>query len=501
MSSSFYTIRILSPDLSNTSLYQVVGPREEGQSPQSNFAYTTKPMAVAQELYRQLELDWATQSLDSHLSDLAKKVDCTSIEIMQEIPLSAKALTIMRCRIAYWIVENCRSLASKFSNSTISPHRPQLIQDLLLCVLEDDGKQFFMWNPHTQTYYISPCGKKYQSQQYEMFWMKVAKTYNPNAIRSKSLKNWIYLLLERQSEVRECLGWDSHSDEWLFMNLTKKQRASLSKGEYTLVEIFNQFYAPYWRNLTPRPPKCPPLSSEALENVCQRILEQWQLQNPDLSTLDNSEQLEQLFTELNRIAQGLRGKVPIISLDRLSDESGFDPPDISEISLEESVQEITLYATLNSYQEILKQKINDVIQQSLREINNKPRYSLFLDQVIPGLRLYYCQGKSLRDIAVHLDFNNKDQTRRILQTNELLCLIRAEVTLNLAHAILEKVQCLDSDSSSAHIDNRDNIYQAVEAFLDEKIFNDAVAEMRQPGSDRPMKSLFSQLMCEYLDSL
>ena len=106
---------------------------------------------------------------------------------------------------------------------------------------------------------------------------------------------------------------------------------------------------------------------------------------------------------------------------------------------------------------------------------------------------------SQRQIAEVLEMTNQTQVTRILQPKELLTQVRFLTVNTLLERILERAKEFGLIGVSQKPDYLSNLMEQVEVFVDDELFNQAMAELRSGARNR--SSQYTEYLCRYLKSL
>ena len=138
------------------------------------------------------------------------------------------------------------------------------------------------------------------------------------------------------------------------------------------------------------------------------------------------------------------------------------------------------------------------IEKKLIKLQKSKRYAPLAQQFIPGLQLYYCQGKSLKEIAPQLGMTSWDQARRILNPGGLLSQVRENCVQQLLEKILNQISLKGLTSIPPDPDYLKTLTQQIEDFVDQEVFQAAAAEIKA-GKNRSLNSLYAQQLRLYID--
>ncbi|MEO0969212.1 MAG: hypothetical protein AAFX80_13000, partial [Cyanobacteria bacterium J06639_18] len=113
-----------------------------------------------------------------------------------------------------------------------------------------------------------------------------------------------------------------------------------------------------------------------------------------------------------------------------------------------------------------------------------------------GLKLYYCQNLSLREIAPKLNMKSWDRARRVLNPGKLLSDVRSFTIKEIIGEILHQVKEKKFSIRLSSPEYLENLAIEVECFADTEIFKEAAEEIRA-GKNRTMNSLYAQQLRIY----
>jgi hypothetical protein len=132
----------------------------------------------------------------------------------------------------------------------------------------------------------------------------------------------------------------------------------------------------------------------------------------------------------------------------------------------------------------LAQSLETALQTQIANLEKSKRYAPFASYFIPGLRLYYCEGLSLKEIEPQLGMSRWDQTRRILNPGELLNNVCRLMVQQLFEPILEKAQSKGFTSMPPELSYLKTLTEQIETFVDAEIFDEAASEIKAGKNDR-----------------
>ena len=137
------------------------------------------------------------------------------------------------------------------------------------------------------------------------------------------------------------------------------------------------------------------------------------------------------------------------------------------------------------------------VEASIAKLQKSKRYAPLASQFTVGLQLYYCQNKSLKEIAPQIGITSWDRARRVLNPGGLLSNVRASCLQKLLDSILKKALEKGLTEIPPKIEYLKVLGEQVEAFADREVFQEAAAEMKS-GRNRSLDSLYAQHLCLFL---
>lgn len=177
------------------------------------------------------------------------------------------------------------------------------------------------------------------------------------------------------------------------------------------------------------------------------------------------------------------------------DRSDLPHDSISEFDVE---QKELLEFFQNQLQVALSNAVKQEIDRCMTRLASSRKYAPFAPQFVPGLKLYYNQGLSLKEIAPVLGMTSWDQARRILNPGELLTAVRTSTVQQLLSQILAKAQEKGLTSNPPPPVYLQTLAEQIEIYVDEEIFREAAEEIRA-GKNRSMDSVYAQELRRYFE--
>ncbi len=174
-------------------------------------------------------------------------------------------------------------------------------------------------------------------------------------------------------------------------------------------------------------------------------------------------------------------------------EANFDP--------EKEEQNELLEFCRRQLIEGLEWGIEQGIRDRMAELKKSKKYVAFVLKFIPGLKLSYCQSMSQRQIAEALGMTNQAQVSRVLNPKELLTQVRFRLVDRLLNRILAKARELGLTKIPPEPDYLRNLMYQLEVFVDQELFNEAIAQLSAGTKNRSMNSRYAEYLCRYLNRI
>ncbi|MDY6902714.1 MAG: hypothetical protein SWZ49_32280 [Cyanobacteriota bacterium] len=405
----------------------------------------------------------------------------------------AKAGLCLRCYISQTIVEECRRIDNLYSGEKQFDYR-----DLLGLVLNDDGQKLRILDEDGRTQLTVDKNSVTNESTYNLFSVQVLQSFDSNLESGMSLDNWVRLNVKQNREVRTLLSdfGLNHLSDWAILNrATNEQLARLSVEERYIVEVYHAVYRrDRIQKSSSRRIRCPdPTSAQLQEMLVDLLSRQVSINSPSL-----------LLQELHQIALQLRrydiwnyresleiydAQSDTLSPRRDLPSNSFDELDIEQRDISQFLQE-----HLNS---ALAEAIRTEVKAKLQDLQKSRRYAPFAPQYVRGLKLYYYEAMSLRDIAPILGMTSWNQARRILDPGKLLLQVRARTEDSILRSILELAAQKGFTSIPAKASYFNALTKEVESYIDGEIFQEASEEMKT-GRNRIMNSAYAKAIRSYL---
>lgn len=415
-----------------------------------------------------------------------------STELECDLTKRAHAGLCLRCSISYPILKACQTIDSLFAGN-----KQFTYQDLLPFVLNDDGKALAILDAEGKKQLNLNEDGKTQSATYKIFAVEVLRTYKPCSPARMSLDNWAFLQTKQHPELKQFLSefGFQHLSDWALLNRVRsKHLEQLSDRDGHLIKVFHAVYRRDRRQ----------------QQQVSRCLDPTKPQLDEMINLLQSRGVliqgaDQLLKALKQVAKQLRqfdvwqsrDSLEIQNLETGHYELRVDLPSEATDTLDAEEQEFLEFLNQQLYL-VLTDSIEKIIQAQIAQLKKSKRYAPFALCFIPGLRLYYCEGLSLRDVGAQLGMSSWDQTRRILNPGEILSKVRLSVVQQLLEPILVKAQAQGFVSKPPEPSYLRTLTEQIEAFVDAEIFVEAASEIKA-GKNRSMNSIYAQHLKHYIE--
>ena len=440
---------------------------------------------------------------------------------------AALAGLCLRCYVSESILKACKKIDFLFGSEKHFNY-----QDLLPYVLNDDGETQVILGSDSvsvsesssvsgseerasallRSPLASPKGRSAGSKTqlilhnngethtatYKLFSVRILQTFKTDSQHRMSLDNWAYLQTKQSPELKEFLSefGFKHLSDWALLNRDKpKHLERLSVRDLHLLKVF---HAVYRRDRLQQPQKgakrCPDPTKIQLQEMLHR------LQDLDLiihSTEELMKEIKQLATQLRHYdIWSYREPLEIQDPNTGSYTTRPDLPfnSLNEVDIEE--QEF-VYLFHEQMKLALDIAIKSEIRALITKLEKSKNYAPFAPQLIPGLKLYYCEQLSLKDITPKLGMSSWDQARRILNPGELLNKVRISTVKQFLNSILEKASEKGLTKNPPEPEYLKTLLIHIEEFCDRQIFTEAAEEIRA-GKNRSLDSFYAEQLRLYL---
>ena len=407
---------------------------------------------------------------------------------------SAVAGLCLRCYVSSPILKACQKIDSLFAGDKSFTYR-----DLLPFVLNDDGQTPIVLDKDGKTQLIIDKNGQTKTTTYPFFSVKVLQTYQHDSQTRMSLDNWAYLQTKQNRELKNFLsefGFKLLSD-WALLNRARtKQLEQLSVSDRHLVEVFHAVYRRDRRKQRQKGAKrCPEPNQAQLQEMLTRLPEKETIVN---SPVELMKALKQVATQLRQYdIWSYREPLEIQEPDTGSYVLRPDLPHDSTNEINVEQQELLQFLH-QQFQVALVNAIAQEIRTTIAKLQKSKRYAPLASQYLPGLQIYYCQGKSLKEIVPQLGMTSWDQARRVLNPGELLSRVRASCSQQLLDSLLKKASEKGLTKLPPEPDYLKTLVEQIEAFADEEVFQEAAAEIKI-GKNRSLNSLYAEQLRFYFE--
>lgn len=393
----------------------------------------------------------------------------------------------LRCLVSHPILKACRKIDNLFASNNSFTYK-----DLLPFVLNDDGKTAIVLDQDSKTQLIVDQKGNTQTSSYNFFSVKILGTYNFESSSRMSLENWTYLQTKQNRELKKFLsefGFKLLSDWALLNRVRAKQLENLVERDRHLITVFHEVYRRDRRQqIHTKIKRCP----DPNETQLREMLTSLSQKGITIKTTNS------MLQELKQVATQLRqydiwnSRVPL-EIQQSETEAYTPRSDLPHTFIdEEKVEEQEFLEFLHQQlQKVLVEAIAKEIHLKLMKLKKSKRYAPFVSKFILGLELYYCENKSLKEIAPELGMTSWDQARRILDPGGILSRVREQCVQKLLEIILAQASQKGLTELPPKPDYLKAIIQQIESFVDQKVFNEAAAEIRA-GKNRSFDSLYAQ---------
>ncbi|WP_019503855.1 hypothetical protein [Pleurocapsa sp. PCC 7319] len=454
--------------------------------------YEYSLVAIAQKFCRQTVSD----SLHPQSGDIQATLNSYFYAQNSAINLTYRAVAglCLRCYVSYPILKACQKIDSLFAGDKSFTYR-----DLLPFVLNDDGQTRIVLDRDGKTQLILDDNGQTKTTAYQFFSVKVLQTYKHDDQSSMSLDNWAYLQTKQNRELKNFLsefGFKALSD-WALLNRARtKQLERLSIRDRHLVEVFHAVYRRDRRKQRHKGAKrCPEPNEAQLREMLAYLQEKKIVID---TTVELMKALKQLATQLRQYdIWSYREPLEIQEPNTGSYVLRPDLPHDSNNEVDVEQQEFLQFLH-QKFQLALVSAIEQEIRTSIAKLQKSKRYAPLASRFILGLQLYYCQGKSLKEIFPQLGMTSWDQARRVLNPGGLLSRVRTSSVQQLLDSILKKAEAKGLTKIPPEPDYLKTLAEQIEAFADEEVFQEAAAEIKT-GKNRSLKSLYAQQLQHYCE--
>ncbi len=389
----------------------------------------------------------------------------------------------LRCCISGQIVQVCMALVNQFG-CNYRFHLP----DLLPLVLDDEGRV--------------PMG------DYPSLAQQILQKFQPS---SGTLSNWVTRLVRQHREVSQFLlerGLYLVSD-WAILNDTALDRLqriltefySLNASEITQASALLESYQAVYladrlqqrqRAGQSRPTPCQPPTPAQLQLMGDRLQLQTGKSHPPTTV---QSQLLALAKQLRQHRIAVRsGTLPTQSTDIPEIQAAVEAQSLTADELDDTARQNEF---LHRYRQIFLTALDEALAKVIQDRLAKARTPEKADQFLRALELFYCQRRSMTEIAAAIGVPRQDNVTYLLKLKELRADVRHLMLLHLRSAVMEQSQIyIDPDRLKA-------LNQTLDKALDEQVEELMQSEEKRAKTPKEFMqdNLFAQHLCHYLNRL
>ncbi|MEA5464501.1 hypothetical protein [Leptothoe sp. PORK10 BA2] len=385
-------------------------------------------------------------------------------EFMQSDSAHAEiARLCLRCWISHTIVYACKQLANAFGETYSFA-----ANDLLPLVLDDDGD-------------LNP--------EYQSVSLKILESFDPSRT---ALKTWSTRMVKNNPDINQFLLWQGlyRVTPWAILNDTnvaglRRSLPYLSSSEIKQAgQLLNAYHRVYRNDRmsmqTSRSQRCATPSDKQLQRI-----DPSQPPNVVLSQLyDLAEQLRQ--------ARIVARNGPIKTAVDIAEHPELPTPMSDE---SEKIQSVFLAKYRQDFIDTLTEAIQVTIENYTTRYQKRksPQGDLYHQ----ALKLFHCEGRSMREIAEILGLTNQVKVTRLLQLKSF----RAQVSIYWFNQLKEKVH--NEALHHLSVEQLGHIAKQLDGILNaeiEEVMSEAAAEAQTP-KDRSTNSIFAKCLCKVLSTM
>ncbi|MGC1216984.1 MAG: hypothetical protein WA883_05885 [Phormidesmis sp.] len=396
----------------------------------------------------------------------------------------------LRCYLSAPILKSCQRLDNLFSGNKAFSY-----QDLLPFVLNDDGQQLIVLDADEKSQLILDESDGLQPATFKVFAVDVLRTYKTDSRSSVSLDNWAFLQTKQHQELKKFLaefGFRPFSDWTLLNRIGQYQLERLFERDRHIVKAFHAVYRRD-RRAQKQVSRCSVPSPQQLEEMTQYLAKAQ-------VSVDETE----LLKSLRRIANQLRAfdiwqsREPLEVKDLETGNYAIRTDLPSKVIDELEIEEQTFLDFLHQQLYIaLESAVEQAVEARIVRLKKSKKYAPFATSLLPGLHLYYEEGLSLKEIGSQLKTSSWDQTRRILDPGALLSQARLLTSQQLLETVLNQAQAKGLMTLPAELSYLKLLMEQIEAFVDAKVFSEAVSEIKA-GKNRSLDSEYATRLKQYI---
>ncbi len=449
--------------------------------------YEYRSLPLAQEFF-QTQFSDSSTAQNSIQTTLLSQFQAPEVAIAPT--QSAQAGLCLRCNVSYPILKACQKIDNSYGGD-----KQFTYHDLLPFVLNDDGKELFIFSSDGKTQLKLDSSGNPQPTTFKTFTVEVLRTFKSDSPSSMSLDNWAFLQTKQYPELKKFLsefGFQHHSD-WSLLNRARpKQLEQLSERDRLLVEAFHAVYRRDRRQQS-GVGKCPDPNTAQLSEIRLQLEKQCIVISTPIAVLKALKQVAQQLRQHD--IWSYRTPLEVQNVESGNYELRYDLPAHALDELDGEQQEFLEFLQ-QRLQLALAQAIEQGIAAHLMQLEKSRKYAQFASSFVSGLQRYYCEGMSLREIGPQLGMSSWDQARRVLNPGELLSQVRALTVQQLFDQILKKAQSYGLVSDASEPGYLKTLAEQIEAFIDAEIFAEAATEIKA-GKNRLMNSVYAQQLKLY----
>jgi hypothetical protein len=409
----------------------------------------------------------ADEPVQSHLHPLMQTID----------PITSQLAELcLRCFISNQIVQVCDSLVSQFGK-----YYGFYPEDLLPIVLDDA---------------VSPQSP---DSTYQSLASKILKTFKPE---SGGLTTWTIRLVRQNPKLNKFLlehGLYLLSD-WAILNDTKPERLrrvftefySLSALELEqAIALLESYRIVYLGDRLKQRAKgqCPAPEEDQLQRISDLVREKT---NQNSSTVN-------VLTQLQKLAKHLRHHRIHAKRGSPSAESIETPEIMAQVERLSEVDSVDHSTTefLTAYRQEFQHSLDAALKKVVSDRLQKSKKPDQGDRWLKALYLFHCRRMTMTAIAPQVGLRSQDNVTRLLKLKDLRADVRRHMLQQLQRYVLEKVKDYHTPEAIQALDTK------IETALGEQIEALLEQEAKQAKTPKGYQSVsvFSQRLCQYLDTL
>ncbi|MEO1402947.1 MAG: hypothetical protein AAFV72_17105 [Cyanobacteria bacterium J06635_1] len=380
----------------------------------------------------------------------------------------AQAGLCLRSRTSYSILAACRKISARFAGYEGSARLRY--QDLLPCVLDDDGQRLVVIDSNKQR---ELSAGELKPLLYVPFTVQMLSRFDPQAQTQLNLDSWAYHQTQQHSEVRRLLSEHGFSlfTDWALLNrVGQQQQAQFSAPEQAIIQAFHAVYRRDRRQLARQQARqrCVEPNSTQLDEMLTLLQG---AVPPDLNPSQLLSMLKQIATQLRHQEIWRKRGAP------LADSIDAKRATVNTWEIVDPVApQLETEDIRSACQQVLQQALQKGIAESLidyiRALKQRRKYAKLADRVVPALKLLYGEGKSQSEVATALNLSNQSQVSRLLNLKQLLGQVRLKTLTHMIGLLGQQELGLQTP------DRAEPMVHRLEEFLDAEIFIPAIAELR-----------------------